>query len=101
MKNISSLTLGATLSSEACNTRTLEVGYQIWASATVFTRFRGTVVDILKKKGEVISVKMKHVHILYGLATPLLHDELSCISKTKVVTLMTTSFSWELSIKDG
>ena len=101
MQNISALTLGAILSSEACDTRTLEVGYQIWASATVFTRIRGTVVDILKEKGEVISVKMKHAHTLSGFATPLLHDELSFISKTKVVTLMTTSFSWQLSIQDG
>ena len=50
MQNISPLTLGAILSREACNTRTLEVGYQIWASATVFTRIRGTVVDILKER---------------------------------------------------
>ena len=46
MQNISPLTVRAILSSEVCNTRTLVVGYQIWARAIVFTRIRGTVVDI-------------------------------------------------------
>ena len=56
MQNISPLTLGTILSSEACNTAAFEVGNQICASAIVFTRIRGTVVDILKEKGEVVRV---------------------------------------------
>ena len=55
-QNISPLTLGAILSSEACNTATFEVGNQICASAIIFTRIRRTVVDILKEKGEVVRV---------------------------------------------
>ena len=73
MQNISPLTLGAILSSEACNTATFEVGNQICASAIVFTRIRGTFVDILKEKGEVVGVERKHAQILKGCPTPLFY----------------------------
>ena len=63
MPNISPLTW-AILSSEACNAPTFEIGYQIWASTIVFTRIRGTVVDILKTKVKLSAWKRK-MHIFY------------------------------------
>ena len=70
-----------------------------WKSATrseqvpLFSHGLEAQSSISLEKGEVISVKTKHAHILYSLPTPLFHDGLSCISKTKVVILMSTSFS--------
>ena len=74
MQNISPLTLGAILSSEACNTAAFEVGNQICASAIVFTRTRGTVVDIFKQKGEVVRMERKHAQALNVSPTPLKFD---------------------------
>ena len=100
MQNISPLTLGAILSSEPFDTRTLKVGYQIWASATVFTRIRGAVVDIYKGRS-YSGVKTRHVQTLYAFPTPLYHQGFPCIFKTKVITLMPTSFPWEVGIQEG
>lgn len=102
MQNISPLTVRAILSSEVCNTRTLVVGYQVRANATVFTRIRDTVVDIFTKKRKLSALKRKmHIYYWYGLPTPLLNDGLLCICKTEVVTFITTAFFWELGIQYG
>ena len=45
----------------------------------------------VSKKGEVIVVK-RHAQTLYDFPTRLYHQAFPCIFKTKVITLMTTSF---------